>query len=125
MIEKIVYEDKKITCITVNWEADFSELLGVLMKFIDDNNTEHLLLDFRMLSFDTIMRSNIRDLYEYATSRANVDSRVNGKTALVCSNGLQIEIGKIFKTYSEMIASPIKISAFRSMEKAFSWLEEG
>jgi hypothetical protein len=125
MIEKIVYENKKITCITVRWEADFSELLGVLRKFIDDNNTEHLLLDFRLFSFDTIMRSNIRDLYEYATSRANVNSRVNGKTALVCSNGLQIEIGKIFKTYSDTINSPIKISAFRSMEKALSWLEEG
>jgi len=125
MIEKIVYENKKITCITVKWGADFSELLGVLMKFIDDNNTEHLLLDFRHFSFNTIMLNNIRDLYEYATSRANGGGRVNGKTALVCSNGLQIEIGKIFKTYSDMINSPIKISAFRSMEKAFSWLEEG
>jgi len=125
MIEKIVYENKKMTCITVKWGANFSELLGVLKNFIDDNNTEHLLLDFRLFSFDTIMRSNIRDLYEYATSRANVNSRINGKTALVCSNGLQVEIGKIFKTYSEMIGSPIKISAFRSMEEAFSWLEEG
>jgi hypothetical protein len=125
MIEKIVYENKKITCITVKWEADFSELLGVLKNFIDDNNTEHLLLDFRLFSFNTIMLNNIRDLYEYATSRANGGGRVNGKTALVCSNGLQIEIGKIFKTYSDMVSSPIKISAFRSMEKAFSWLEEG
>jgi len=125
MIEKIVYENKKITCITVKWGADFSELLGVLMKFIDDNNTEHLLLDFRLFSFNTIMLNNIRDLYEYATSRANGGGRVNGKTALVCSNGLQIEIGKIFKTYSDIISSPIKISAFRSMEEALSWLEEG
>ena len=125
MIEKIVYENKKITCITVAWEADFSELLGVLMKFIDDNNTDHLLLDFRHFSFNTIMRSNIRDLYEYVTTRTNGERRVNGKTALVCSNGLQVEIGKIFKTYSDMIGSPIKISAFRSMEKALSWLEEG
>ena len=125
MIEKIVYDDKKITSITVVWEADFSELLGVLIKFFDDNNTEHLLLDFRFFSFNTIMRSNIRDLYEYATYRANGNSRVNGKTAFVGSNGLQIEIGKIFKTYSEMTDSAIKVSAFRSMEKAFSWLEEG
>ena len=124
MIEKIVYEDKKITCITVNWGSDFGELLGVLRKFIDDNNTEHLLLDFRLFSFNTIERNNIRDLYEYVTSRANVNSRVNGKTAFVCSNGLQVEIGKIFKTYSDMIGSPIRISAFRSMEDAFSWLEE-
>jgi hypothetical protein len=125
MIEKIVYENRNITCITVEWEADFSELLGVLKNFFDDNNTEHLLLDFRNFSFNTIMRSNIRDLYEYVTSRANVESRANGKTAFVGSNGLQIEIGKIFKTYSEMIGSPIKISAFRSIEKALNWLEEG
>ena len=125
MIEKIVYEDKKITCITVKWGADFSELLGVLKNFIDDNNTEHLLLDFRLFSFDTIIRSNIRDLYEYATFRANFNNRVNGRTAFVCSNGLQVEIGKIFKTYSDMTGSPIKISAFRSMKNAFSWLEEG
>ena len=125
MIEKIVHENEKITCITVEWEADFSELLGVLVKLFDDNNTEHLLLDFRFFSFNTIMRSNIRDLYEYVTSRANVESRANGKTAFVGSNGLQIEICKIFKTYSEMTGSAIKVSAFRSMEKAFSWLEKG
>ena len=124
MIEKIIYENKKITSITVLWEADFSELLGVLENFFDDNNTEHLLLDFRRFSFNTILRNNIRDLYEYATSRANGGGRVYGKTAFVCSNGLQNEIGKIFKTYSEMIDSPIKISAFRSMKKALSWLEE-
>ena len=124
MIEKVVYDNRKITCITVEWEADFSELLGVLKNFFDDNDTDHLLLDFRDFSFNTIMRSNIRELYEYATSRADVNSRINGKTAFVCSNGLQIEIGKIFKTYSDIISSPIKISAFRSMEKAFSWLEE-
>jgi len=117
MIEKTVYENKKVTCITVEWEADFSELLGVLKKFIDNNNTEHLLLDFRQFSFNTIMRNNIRELYEYATSRANVNSGVNGKTAFVCSDGLQIEIGKIFKTYSDIISSPIKISAFRSRRK--------
>jgi len=120
MIEKIVHENKKITSITVLWEADFTELLGVLKNFFDDNNTEHLLLDFRRFSFNTIMRSNIRDLYEYATSRANGGGRVNGKTAFVFSNGLQNEIGKIFKTYSEMVDSPIKISAFRSMKKALS-----
>jgi len=125
MIEKIVHENKKITSITVLWEADFIELFGVLKNFFDDNNTEHLLLDFRLFSFNTIMRSHIRDLYEYITSRANGGGRVNGKTAFVGSNGLQIEIGKIFKIYSEMIDSPIKVSAFRSMEKAFSWLEEG
>ena len=125
MIEKTVDENKKITFITVNWGSDFGELLGVLRKFIDDNNTEHLLLDFRLFSFNTIERSNIRDLYEYATSRVNVNGGVHGKTAFVCSNGLQIEIGKIFKTFSDMISSPIKISAFRSMEDAFSWFEEG
>ena len=125
MIEKIVYENKKITSITVVWEADFSELLVVLKNFFNDNNTEHLLLDFRFFSFNTIMRSHIRDLYEYVTSRANGGDRVNGKTAIVGSNGLQIEICKIFKIYSEMIGSAIKVSAFRSLEKAFSWLEEG
>ena len=125
MIEKIVYENKNITCITVEWEADFSELLGVPKNFFDDNDTEHLLLDFRNFSFNTIMRSNIRDLYEFFTSRANTERRANGKTAFVGSNGLQIEIGKIFKAYSEIIGSPIKISAFRSKEKALSWLEKG
>ena len=125
MIEKIVYENKNITCITEEWEADFSELLGVLKNFFDDNDTAHLLLDFRNFSFNTIMRSNIRDLYEYVTSRANVERRTNGKTAFVGSNGLQIEIGKIFKAYSDIIDSPIKISAFRSKEKALSWLEKG
>ena len=63
MIEKIVYEDNKITCITVNWGSDFGELLGVLRNFIDDNKTEYLLLDFRKFSFisakaKTLKKSN-------------------------------------------------------------------
>ena len=125
MFEKIVYENKQITAITVEWEAKFSEAIGVLRNFLNDNDTEHLLLDFRNFSFNTIIRSNIRDLYEFVISRVNVNGGVNGKTAIVCSNGLQIEIGKIYKTYSDLVSSPIKISAFRSKEKAMSWLEEG
>ena len=125
MFEKIVYENKKITAIAIKWKDDFSEAISVLKTFFDDNNTEHLLLDLRGNSLYTITHDHIRDLCQYGIFRANGGGRVNGKTALVCSNGLQIEIGKIFKTYSDMINSPIKISAFRSMEKAFSWLEEG
>ena len=125
MIEKIVYENKKITSITVVWEDDFSELMGVLKNFFDDNNTEHLLLDFRLCSFDTITHDNIRNLCEYATSRANIESRVNRKTALVGSNDLQLEICRIFETYSKMIGSATKISVFSSILNAFSWLEEG
>ena len=125
MIEKIVYENKKITSITVIWEDDFSELMGVLKNFFDDTNTEHLLLDFRLCSLDTITHDNIRNLCEYATSRANIDSRVNRKTALVGSNDLQLEICRIFETYSKMIGSGTKISVFSSILKAFSWLEEG
>ena len=125
MIEKIVYENKKITSITVIWEDDFSELMGVLKNFFDDTNTEHLLLDFRLCSLATITHDNIRNLCEYATSRANIDSRVNRKTALVGSNDLQLEICRIFETYSKMIGSDTKISVFSSILKAFSWLEEG
>lgn len=44
------------------------------------------------------MKFIMRDLNEYVTSRANVEGRTNDKTAFVASNGLQIEICKIFKT---------------------------
>ena len=125
MFEKIIYENENITSITITWEADFKELISALKNFFDDNNTEHLLLDFRLCSLDTITHDNIRDLCEYATSRANIDSRVNRKTALVGSNDLQLEICRIFETYSKMIGSGTKISVFSSILKAFSWLEEG
>lgn len=125
MFEKIVYENKQITAITVKWKDDFSEAMSVLKTFFDDNNTEHLLLDLRDSSLVSMTHDHIRDLCQYAKSRSNDGGRVNGKTALVGSNDLQFEIGRIFKTYSEMIDSAIKVSAFRSMEKALSWLEEG
>jgi hypothetical protein len=127
MFAKIVYEDKGITAITVEWRNDVSEVLNVLNTFFNDNNTEHLLLDFRDSPLDAISHDHISDLYWYAISRTNNNDKniVNGKTAFVCSNGLQIEMGKIFNTYSEMIEPSIKVSAFRSEEKALSWLEEG
>ena len=125
MFEKIVYENSNITSITITWEADFNELISALKTFFDNNNTKHLLLDFRLCSFDTITHDNIRNLCEYATSRANIESRVNRKTALVGSNDLQLEICRIFETYSKMIGSATKVSVFSSILKAFSWLEEG
>ena len=125
MFEKIVYDNKQITVISVKWKDDFSEAMIVLKTFFDDNNTEHLLLDLRDSSLDTITHDNIRDLCQYAKSRANGGERVNGKTALVGSSDLQAEIDKIFKTYPEMENSDINVSVFRSEERALSWLEEG
>ena len=124
MFEKIVYEDRQITSITVTWNAGFSELMSVLKTFFDDNNTRHLLLDLRGTSLDTISHDHIRDLCQYAKCRANGHGRVNGKTALVGLSDIQYEIARIFKTYSEMVNSAIKISVFRTIEKAMSWLEE-
>ena len=124
MFEKIADANKKITTITVAWEADYNELMGVLKNFFDDNNTEHLLLDFRNCSFDTMTHDHIRNLCEYASFRADRDSKLNGKTALLSSNELQFEIGRIFKTYSEMIGSAITVSVFLSMENALSWLKK-
>jgi hypothetical protein len=125
MFEKIVYDNKQITTITVEWKADFDELMSVLKIFFDDNNTEHLLLDLRVCSFDTITHDHIRDLCQYAKSRANGGGSINGKTALVGSNDLQLEICRIFETYSEMIGSAVKVSVFPSTKEALSWLEEG
>ena len=125
MFEKIVNEDKKLTTITITWEADVGELVSVLKNFFDDNNTEHLLLDFRKSSLDSITPEHLGNLCRYATSRANGEGRVNGKTALVGSKDLKFGIGRMFETYSEMEGSAVKVSVFRSMEKALSWLEEG
>jgi hypothetical protein len=125
VFEKIVNEKKRLTTITVAWKADFSELMSVLKNFFDDNNTEYLLLDLRNSSLDSITPDHVINLCKYAKSRANGEGRVNGKTALVGSSDLQFGIGRMFETYSEMEESSIKVSVFRSMEKALCWLEEG
>lgn len=125
MFEKIVNESKQLTTITVTWKADFSELMSVLKVFFDDNDTENLLLDLRESPLDSITHDHIKNLCEYAKSRTNGESGVNGKTALVGSNDLQFEIGRIFKIYSEMIDSAIEVSVFRSVEEALNWFEEG
>jgi hypothetical protein len=98
--------------------------MSVLKNFFDDNSTEHLLLDLRDSSFDSITPDHIRNLCKYATSRANGESGVNGKTALVGSSDFEFEIDRMFKTYSEMEESDIKVSVFRSMEKALNWIEK-
>ena len=127
MFAKMVYEDKRITAITVEWKDDFSKAMSVLKTDFNDNNTEHLLLDLRDISFDTITYDDVSDLYWYAAYRAhdNGENRVNGKTALVGSSELQSEIGSIFTTCFEMDESAINISVFRSEKKALSWLNKG
>ena len=127
MFAKMVYEDKRITAITVEWKDDFCKAMSVLKTYFNDNNTEHLLLDLRGSPIDTITYDDVSDLYRYATYRANDDgeNEVNGKTTLVGSRDLLSEIGGIIKTCFEMDDSAINVSLFGSEEKAFSWLEEG
>lgn len=125
MFEKIVDKDKKLTTITVSWKADFDELMIVLKNFLNDNKTEHLLLDFSNSSLNGMTRDHTIDLCKYSIYRDNGESRVKGKTALVGSSALEFGIGRMLKTYSEMENSDINVSVFCSMEKALSWLEEG
>lgn len=124
MFEKIVNENSQLTTITVAWKAEFSELMSVLKNFFDDNTTDNLLIDLRNSALDNITPDHVINLCKYAKSRANGSGRVNGKTALVGSSDLQFGIGRMFETYSEIEESSIKVSVFRSMEKALSWLEE-
>jgi hypothetical protein len=127
MFEKFVDEDRNITTITVKWEDDFRKAMGVLKTFFNDNNTEHLILDLRESSIDTITYDDVSDLFRYATARTSDDdeNRVNGKTALVGSSDLKSEVEAIFKTCFETEDLPINVSVFSSEEKAFSWIEEG
>ena len=125
MFEKIVDNDKKLTTITVSWKADFDELMIVLKNFLNDNKTEHLLLDLSNSFLNDITYDHVVDLCKYAVHRDNGKSKINGKTALVSSSDLQFEIGNLFKAYFEMENSDINVSVFCSLEEALSWLEEG
>ena len=124
MFEKIVDKDKKLTTITVSWKSDFDELMLVLKNFLNDNKTEHLLLDLSNSFLDDITYDHVVDLCKYAAYRDNGKSRITGKTALVSSSSLQSEIGRMFKAYFEIENSNINVSVFRSLEEALSWLEE-
>jgi hypothetical protein len=125
MFEKIVDKDKKLTTITVSWKSDFDELMIVLKSFLNDNKTEHLLLDLSDSFLNDITYDHVVDLCRYAAYRDNGKSRINGKTALVSSSDLQFEIGSMFKVYFELENSNINVAVFRSLEEALSWLEEG
>lgn len=124
MFEKIVDKDKKLTTITVSWKSDFDELMIVLKSFLNDNKTEHLLLDLSNSFLNDITYDHVVDLCKYAAYRDNGKSRINGKTALVSSSDLQFEIGRMFKAYFDIENSNINVAVFRSLEEALSWLEE-
>jgi hypothetical protein len=124
MFEKIVDEDKKLTTITVSWKSDFDELMIVLKSFLNDNKTDHLLLDLSDSFLDDITYDHVVDLCKYAAYRDNGKSRITGKTALVSSSNLQSEIGRMFKAYFEIENSDINVAVFSSLEEALSWLEE-
>jgi hypothetical protein len=124
MFEKIVDKDKKLTTITVSWKSDFDELMIVLKSFLNDNKTEHLLLDLSDSFLDDLTYDHVVELCKYAAYRDNGKSRINGKTALVSSSKLQFEIGRIFKAYFEIENTDINVAVFRSLEEALSWLED-
>ena len=124
MFEKIVDKNKKLTTITVSWKSDFDELMIVLKSFLNDNKTEHLLLDLSDSFLDDITYDHVVDLCKYAAYRDNGKSRITGKTALVSSSSLQSEIGRMFKAYFEIESSNINVAVFRSLEEALSWLDE-
>jgi hypothetical protein len=124
MFEKIVDKDKKLTTITVSWKSDFDELMIVLKSFLNDNKTEHLLLDLSDSFLDDLTYDHVVDLCKYSAYRDNGKSKITGKTALVSSSSLQTEIGRMFEAYFEIENSDINVAVFRSLAEALSWLEE-
>jgi hypothetical protein len=108
----------------VSWKSDFDELMIVLKSFLNDNKTDHLLLDLSDSFLDDITYDHVVDLCKYAAYRDNGKSRITGKTALVSSSNLQSEIGRMFKAYFEIENSDINVAVFSSLEEALSWLEQ-
>ena len=113
---------KDVTVFKVTNVLTFDALSSVVNTFYSGDPTKHVLWDMidttdvRLTSAEVKAIANLRSRYE--------GKRASGKTAIVVKKDLHFGLSRMFELESSVQQVPFPIMVYRSIEKAYKWLEE-
>ncbi|MBN2107697.1 MAG: hypothetical protein JW832_09735 [Deltaproteobacteria bacterium] len=112
-----------LTVFTAAGELTYEEQLAALQEFYDGNPTANVLWDFRSIKGNRITTEELNKIIVFIKRRES--KRPHGKTALVARTDLDFGLSRVSQAYADIHELPWQIRAFRSMDEALMWIEEG
>ena len=114
-------ESKQLTIFTVVGELYFNELIKAVEAFLRGQPCRDVLWDFREAIPKGLFRLvEVSRMAKLAKDLGHL--RGSGKTALVASSSYSFGIISLYERVTQIKGHPQTVKAFRSLEKAITWL---
>jgi hypothetical protein len=121
-VESKIDKSRNLTTYTFAGEISSDDLVNTVKDFYEGEVTENLLIDFREARPDKNLLSH--DLEGIARAAKQYwDLRESGKTAIVASTDIAFGLARMYEAFSKIADTIHSMRVFRSMDKAFEWLD--
>ena len=120
MVAKSRFAEAKLTIYAADGPMTAEDVSNTVIGCLTDNPTLLAIWDLSKASFSGVTGDDFRNVVIRA--RPLAESRAGGKTAIVCSRGVDYGLARLFQTYVELYEAPIDIQVFDSMDAAMKWL---
>ena len=113
---------KDLTVFTAKGVLSFDNAMPVVKAFYDGDPTKHVIWD---LTDTAEIQLTSEEVEKIATFPPRIEGkRELGKTAFVAQEDILFGLSRMFEAHSSIVNSPYPVMVFRSIEKAYKWLDE-
>jgi hypothetical protein len=120
MVGKSHFPEARLTVYTATGPMTVDDVSNTVTTCLTDNPTLLAIWDIKEASFSDVTADDLRKVVIRA--RPLADSRAGGKTAIICSRGVDYGLARLFQIYAELYEAPIDIQVFDSRDAAMNWL---
>jgi len=120
-IRKEIVNNGSLTILSVVGKVTYTEVIGALNDFYNQNFTLNLLWDFSEADLQSATSEELQKIIAVAKGYAHL--RLAGKTGVIMKNDLGFGLGRMYEILSEIKEHPIYHHIFRSKDEALAWLE--
>lgn len=120
MAGKSQFPEAKLTVYAATGAMTVDDVSNTITACLTENPTLLVIWDIREAFFSGVTGDDLRRVVIRA--RPLAESRAGGKTAIVCSRGVDYGLARLFQIYVELYEAPIDIQVFDSMDAATEWL---
>ena len=113
---------RNLTTFSASGELTYAEQIAALQEFYGTKPTVNVLWDFRAITGNRISSRELGHIIAFV--KENEKKRPAGKTALVASTDAHFGLARMSEIMAEGEGLPWAMRAFRSIERAFDWIDE-
>lgn len=123
MIRSTIDPKRNLTIHTCTEDVSPEDIREVISSVYSGQPTLHQLWDETDASVQGIPGESLREFAKLASDQEHL--RPGGKTAIVSPVDLGFGLGRLYAARAELTHQEVQVSAFRSLDEAYAWIDEG